>query len=54
MRIIKEQVRQSYFQDLASATHLADREQANCANSEDLKEGVTSFIERRSPNFTGR
>ena len=39
---------------LAEATAIADREQEICRNTEDFREGVAHFLEKRKPHFTGR
>jgi enoyl-CoA hydratase/carnithine racemase len=53
-RIIKKQVYEAMFQSLAQATAIANREQEICRNTEDFREGVAHFLEKRKPNFTGR
>jgi len=54
MRIMKYQIYQSYFQTLAEATELSVKELVKCFGTEDLKEGVAHFVDKRKPNFTGR
>jgi len=54
MRIMKHQIYQSYFQTLAEATQLSVRELVKCFGTEDLKEGVAHYVEKRKPNFVGR
>lgn len=53
-RIIKQQVYEAMFQSLAQATAIANREQEICRDTEDFREGVAHFLEKRKPNFTGR
>jgi enoyl-CoA hydratase/carnithine racemase len=53
-RIIKKQVYEAMFQSLAQATAIANREQEICRDTEDFREGVAHFLEKRQPNFTGR
>ena len=52
--VIKRQVFQSYFQSLSEAWAVADSEMLESFRSEDFKEGVAHFIEKRPAAFTGR
>ncbi len=52
--VIKRQVYQSHFQTLAEAWALADVEMVRSFGSEDFKEGVAHFMEKRPAAFTGR
>ena len=52
--IIKRQVYEALFQSLAEATAIANREQEICRDTEDFREGVAHYVEKRRPNFTGR
>jgi len=54
VRIIKRQVYDALFQDLAEASQTANREQALCRDSEDFREGVAHYLEKRPPRFTGK
>lgn len=54
MGVIKRQLYEVPFQSLAEATITANREMALSVHSEDFKEGVAHFIEKRAPHFTGR
>lgn len=52
--IIKRQVFQSFFQSLSEAWHVADVEMTKSFASEDFKEGVAHFVEKRPAAFVGR
>jgi enoyl-CoA hydratase/carnithine racemase len=52
--VMKRQVFQSYFQSLAEAWALADSEMSESFLSEDFKEGVAHFVEKRPAAFLGR
>ena len=53
-RIIKKLVYEAMFQSLAEATVAANREQEICRDTEDFREGVAHYLEKRRPRFTGR
>lgn len=54
MRLIKLQLGRAWIESLADANRFAHAEVAACRTTEDFREGVASFVERRAPNFTGR
>ena len=51
MKVIKRQLWESMFQDLGEALEVADREMAASLKTEDFKEGVAHFVEKRPPRF---
>jgi enoyl-CoA hydratase/carnithine racemase len=54
MRVMKRQLWEARFQTLAEAIDGADREMAASFESEDFREGVAHYVEKRKPAFTGR
>jgi enoyl-CoA hydratase/carnithine racemase len=54
MRVIKRQVYDAMFQPLGEAFEAAEREMLASLQSEDFKEGVAHFLEKRAAAFSGR
>lgn len=54
MGVIKRQVYDGLFQDLGQAWQVADEAMHASFQSEDFREGVAHFVEKRAPRFTGR
>lgn len=53
-KLIKDQLYQASFQTLAEAVQSANHETALSFDSEDFKESIPRFTERRKARFTGR
>ena len=54
VRIMKRQLYTNLFVDLEAAIREADREMVASFTTQDFREGVASFVQRRPPEFTGR
>lgn len=54
LRVIKKQVYEAMFQSLGEAFEISEREMLASLQSEDFKEGVAHYLEKRAPAFTGR
>ena len=54
IRIMKRQLYEDLFEDLGASMKKADREMVMSFGSEDFREGVASFLQRRPPRFSGR
>jgi enoyl-CoA hydratase/2-(1,2-epoxy-1,2-dihydrophenyl)acetyl-CoA isomerase len=54
MRLVKQVLNQSYDLDLESVMQLETEATLECLASEDLQEGVQSFLEKRAPVYRGR
>lgn len=54
MAVMKEQVWKAWFQDFNEALDVANAEMQKSFGSEDFKEGVAHFVEKRAPKFSGR
>ena len=52
--VMKAQVWKSLFQDLNEAVRIGDEEMQKSFATEDFREGVAHFVEKRAAKFTGR
>ncbi|MBI5257958.1 MAG: enoyl-CoA hydratase [Burkholderiales bacterium] len=54
LRVIKQQLWELPFQSVGQALADADRRMMDSLKTEDFKEGVAHFLEKRPPRFSGR
>jgi len=54
LRIIKRQVYEAMSQPLGEAFDISVREMMACFGTEDFKEGVAHFVQKRPAAFTGK
>ena len=54
LKLMKRQLYGDLFTDLGASIQLSDEEMVRSFGTEDFKEGVASFLQRRLPRFTGR
>jgi enoyl-CoA hydratase/carnithine racemase len=54
LRVIKRQVYDAMFQTLAESFESSEQEMLASLQSEDFREGVAHFVEKRAPVFTGK
>jgi enoyl-CoA hydratase/carnithine racemase len=54
LRVIKRQVYDAMFQGLGEAFEVSEREMLASLQTEDFKEGVAHFLEKRAPSFRGK